>query len=59
MKSSRFLYRGEKLMENEKIQVEVAQKIWDIAKISPEHGNALIDVLGDEVYNKITRMQKG
>lgn len=46
-------------MENEKIQVEVAQKIWDIAKISPEHGNALIDVLGDEVYNKITRMQKG
>ena len=31
----------------------VINMIWDIAKISPEYGNALMDVLGDDVYNKI------
>lgn len=31
----------------------VINMIWDIAKISPEYGNALMDVLGDDVYDKI------
>lgn len=32
---------------------EVIDKIWDIAKISSEHGNALMDLLGEERYRYI------
>ena len=39
------------------LKIEVANKIWDIAKISPEHGNALMDLLGTEVYEKISMIQ--
>lgn len=35
---------------------DTAQKIWDIAKISPEHGNAVMDLLGDETYEKVMRL---
>ena len=38
------------------VETDVAKKIWDIAKVSPEHGNALMDILGDVVYVKIARM---
>lgn len=30
---------------------DVIDKIWDIAKNSPEHGNALMDLLGEARYN--------
>ena len=39
------------------INVEAAKKIWDIAKISPEMGNAVMDVLGDEVYDRVMKIQ--
>lgn len=38
--------------------MEVANLIWDIAKISPEHGNALIDIIGEDAYAKVMKLQK-
>lgn len=35
------------------VQTEVAKLIWDIAKISPEHGNALMDIIGDKAYDLV------
>lgn len=35
------------------VQTEVAKLIWDIAKISPEHGNAVMDIIGDKAYDNI------
>ena len=43
--------------KNNSIEHDVAKRIWDIAKISPEHGNALMDLLGNELYTKISLMQ--
>lgn len=43
--------------EKTRINVETAKLIWNIAKKSPEYGNAVIDVLGEEVYNHIMRLQ--
>ena len=40
-------------IEGKDIMKNVINMIWDIAKISPEYGNALMDVLGDDVYEKI------
>ena len=40
-------------IEGKDITENVINMIWDIAKISPEYGNALMDVLGDDVYEKI------
>ena len=34
---------------------EVINKIWDIAKMSPEHGNALMDILGEPTYEFVMR----
>ena len=39
----------------DKVEQLVIDRIWDIAKISPEHGNALMDILGDENYNYVMR----
>lgn len=40
------------------LEVEVAKKIWEIARISPKHGNAVMDILGEEAYEKVMRLQK-
>ena len=40
-------------MNGNEITIEVAKKIWDIAKISPEHGNALMDLLGEDKYCEV------
>ena len=40
------------------ISREVATKIWDICKISAEHGNAVIDLIGEENYLAIMNMQE-
>lgn len=40
------------------VHINVAKEIWDIANKSSEHGNALIDLLGEDVYNKICRVCK-
>ena len=39
------------------IEIEVAKAIWDICKKSPEHGNAVMDVIGDEAYQKVMELQ--
>lgn len=43
-------------IEGKDIMKNVVNMIWDIAKISPEYGNALMDVLGDDVYEKIGKL---
>ena len=43
-------------MVNTNVENEVAQLIWDICTISPEHGNAVLDILGDEVYERVMRL---
>ena len=37
---------------------EVINKIWEIAKLSPEHGNILMDIIGDDAYNLVMREHK-
>lgn len=43
------------------VKREVMDAMWDIAKKSPEHGNALMDFLGDERYKALclSRSRKG
>ena len=43
------------------VKREVLDALWEIAKKSPEHGNALMDFLGDERYNALclSRSRKG
>nr|DAT41899.1 MAG TPA: hypothetical protein [Caudoviricetes sp.] len=36
----------------------IAKEIWSIAAKSPEYGNALMDFLGEEIYNKVMILQK-
>ncbi len=38
--------------------VSAAKKIWAIAGESPEMGNAVMDLLGEEAYNKVMELQK-
>ena len=38
--------------------VNAAKKIWKVAGESPEMGNAVIDLIGDEAYNKVMELQK-
>lgn len=42
---------------NKPIEIEVAKAIWDICKKSPEHGNAVMDVIGDQAYQKVMELQ--
>jgi len=37
---------------------DVAEKIWDIAKISSHHGNALIDLIGYDAYKKVMDLRR-
>ena len=38
------------------IEIEVAKQIWAICKKSPEHGNAVMDVIGEESYKKVIEL---
>lgn len=38
------------------VKTEVINLIWDICKISPEHGNAVMDIIGDEAYERIMKL---
>ena len=40
------------------LRVEVAKKIWKIAGISAEHGNAVMDIIGEEAYQHVMNLQK-
>lgn len=33
--------------------VEAARKIWEICKISPEMGNAVMDTIGGDAYERV------
>lgn len=37
------------------IMDEAAEMIWDICKVSPKHGNAVMDLIGDEAYINVTK----
>ena len=36
--------------EDEKIKQEVFNMLWDIAEVSPKHGNMLMDIVGEDCY---------
>ena len=40
------------------IKVEVAKEIWKIAGKSAEHGNAVMDILGEKAYLNVMELQK-
>ena len=40
------------------LRVEVAKKIWKIAGISAEHGNAVMDIIGEGTYQHVMNLQK-
>ena len=40
------------------LRVEVAKKIWKIAGISAEHGNAVMDIMGEAAYRNVMDLQK-
>lgn len=49
-----YIVKENETMDNKiSTQTEVARLIWDIAKISPEHGNAIIDIIGDKAYDTV------
>ena len=41
-----------------KLKVSVSKLIWKIAGISPEMGNRVMDILGEERYSKVMKYQK-
>ena len=48
------------IIEGSRMETEtlIAKKIWNIAAKSPEYGNALMNLLGEEIYNKIMILQR-
>lgn len=40
------------------VKKEVLDAMWDIAKKSPEHGNALMDFIGDAAYQVLSDSQR-
>lgn len=42
---------------NDILKKDAAKKIWAIAGISPEYGNAVMDIIGEEAYEKVMRLQ--
>lgn len=45
-------------MTKKQIEVEVAKKIWEIASISAKHGNAVMDIIGEEAHERVMKLQK-
>lgn len=41
----------------EEARIEVLHDIWEIAKKSPEHGNALMDLIGEDAYIQISKLR--
>lgn len=39
-------------------QIEVAKLIWEIAGKSAKHGNAVMDVIGEDAYKNVMQLQK-
>jgi hypothetical protein len=47
-----------KFYKNDEINHDVAKRIWDICKLSPDYGNAVMDIIGVDAYEEIMKMQK-
>ena len=45
--------REEKFTYEDYIKLCVAYDIWKICAISPDHGNAVMDLIGEEAYQKV------
>lgn len=35
---------------------EVAERIWDIAKLSPDHCTVVVDLIGNTLFAKISKI---
>lgn len=48
------------IIEGSSMETEtlIAKEIWDIAAKSPEYENALMNLLGQEIYNKIMILRR-
>ena len=49
--------RGD-IMSSYAMKVEVAKLIWEIAGKSAAHGNAVMDVIGEDAYRNVMELQK-
>lgn len=45
-------------MRPKKLQIRIAKLLWTIAGFSNDWGNALMDLVGNEVYEKIAELAK-
>ena len=45
-------------MRTKKLQIRIAKLLWTIAGFSNDWGNALMDLVGEEVYDKIAEYAK-
>lgn len=43
-------------MSKNEIEMDVAKRIWDITRISPDYGNAVMDVIGYSTYCDIAKL---
>ena len=43
----------EKLTYEDYVKMDVAKEIWDICALTPEHGNAVMDIIGEEAYQRV------
>ena len=50
--------KGVIIMSSFTTQIEVAKLIWEIAGKSAEHGNAVMDVIGEDAYENVMKLQK-
>lgn len=39
-------------------RIEVAKLIWEIAGKSTEYGNAVMDIIGEDAYENVMKLQK-
>jgi hypothetical protein len=40
------------------IRLEVMDDIWNICKKSPEHGNAVMDIIGEVAYKEVSEISR-
>ena len=45
-------------MSNFTTQIEVAKLIWEIAGKSEKYGNAVMDIIGEDAYKNVMKLQK-
>ena len=52
------IMKGVIFMSSFTTRIEVAKLIWEIAGKSAEHRNAVIDVIGEDAYKNVMKLQK-